>query len=58
MKFLTLTALLAVAKADGECTADDENCECDADDAENCLLVDTACTDGEHSACDGGVIVA
>ena len=58
MKFLTLTALLAVAKADDTCTSGDADCECDTTDDSKCLTVGAACTVGEHSACVDDKIVA
>ena len=50
MKFLTLTALLAVVKADDTCTSGTADCECDTTDANNCLKVGATCDD-THSAC-------
>ena len=59
MKFLTLTALLAVVKAgDDDCTSGEPDCECDDTDANNCLSVGAPCDD-THSACgDDNVIAA
>jgi len=53
MKFLTLTALLAVAKA-GTCTEGTENCECDGDNG--CLEVGDDCVADSHAQCDANTL--